>query len=67
MQCTDSCFAPAQTCLALQVAQVSQAAKPLCWWALCLLQLLRAHREADLQRTKVIRHASRAVASLDAR
>ncbi len=62
MQCTDSCFAPAQTCLALQVAQV-----PLCWWALCLLQLLRAHREADLQRTKVIRHASRAVASLDAR
>ncbi len=37
----------------LQVAQVSRAAKPLCWWAQCVHELLRVSREADLKRIKI--------------
>lgn len=34
-------------------AQVSQAAKPLCWWVLSAAELLRVGREADLKRMKI--------------
>ncbi len=37
----------------VQVAQQSKAAKPLCWWALSVHELLRVGREADLKRLKI--------------
>ncbi len=36
-----------------QVAQVSQAAKPLAWWSLSVAELLRVGREADIKRAKI--------------
>lgn len=37
----------------VQVGQVSQAARPLCWWVLSVAELIRVGKEADLKRSKV--------------
>ncbi|KAJ9507770.1 hypothetical protein QJQ45_019324, partial [Haematococcus lacustris] len=37
----------------VQVESHSRAAKPLCWWVLSVVELLRAGRQADLKRSKI--------------
>jgi hypothetical protein len=36
-----------------QVEAQSRAAKPLCWWALSVHELMRVGREAELKRSKI--------------